>query len=283
MFAEAGSPHAPEPPPPATHVPSPGEAAPRGPRIVQLAVPGGSGGGGAHPDSLFERFGWLYAFFREYLFRDDTEGIITAVWPQGRPPEGSWLVEIGCGPGFYTRRLAARFPGLHTLGVDRSRQQLRRARRAARRAGLENCRFEQADALALGSLLPVGSVDTILAPRLFTILPEPARALAEMHRVLSPGGRCLLAEPLAGLGAKVPLRLMWLLAQAVGFFGDYGVYREPARAATLTQADFGTLVQTQPWSSVWRWQDAQYQYAVCEKAPAGAVAPEPAAEEDFSI
>ena len=31
-------------------------------------------------DSLFERHAWIYAFFREYLFHDDTNGIAAALW-----------------------------------------------------------------------------------------------------------------------------------------------------------------------------------------------------------
>ena len=35
----------------------------------------------------------------------------------------------------------------------------------------------------------------------------------------------------------------------------------------LTPPEFGALVQSQPWRSVWRWQDNHYQYAICEKGP----------------
>src|SRR5579875_547378 len=90
------------------------------------------------PESLFERFSWLYAFFREHLFRDDTDGIAAALWPQGAPPEGSHLLELGCGPGFYCCQFAERFRQLNVLGIDRSKQQLRRARRNARSRQLDN-------------------------------------------------------------------------------------------------------------------------------------------------
>lgn len=273
MFAEAGSPDPIPRPPPA---------------VAALAAAAVNANAKSHApaadDSLFERFPWLYAFFRERVFRDDTEGIIAALWPAGEPPVGSWLVEVGCGPGFYSRRLAARFPGLRVLGVDRSRAQLHRASRLARRAGLENCRFERADALALDRLLPAGTADAILAARLFTILPQRERALDEMHRALRPGGRCFLAEPSARFTAKVPLRMMWLLAQAGGFFGDFGVYREPAHAAVFTPTEFNALVQSQPWGSVWRWQDGHYQYALCEKAGSPPATPKPGhAPEDYTI
>jgi ubiquinone/menaquinone biosynthesis C-methylase UbiE len=226
----------------------------------------------AEAESLFERFGWLYAFFRERLFRDDTAGISAALWPGGSPPPGSRLLELACGPGFYCCQFAERFPQLDVLGIDRSRQQLRRARRIARHRHLENVRFEQSDALHLD--LGDQSVDALLAARLFTILPEREEAMAEMHRVLKTGGRCFVAEPCSRLRALVPLRVMWVVANVMAFCGNYRTraYREPPDATVLAPEAFGTLVQSQPWRSVWRWQDTHYQYAICEKGPPGTAA-----------
>src|SRR5690348_14485798 len=79
-------------------------------------------------DSLFERVAWLYAFCRERLFRDDTNRIISAIWPDQDPPSGTRIVELGCGPGFYSRKLAQRFPQVEVTGLDRSERQLRWAR-----------------------------------------------------------------------------------------------------------------------------------------------------------
>ena len=243
----------------------------------------GAGPVAPEPDSLFERVGWLYAFFREHLFRDDTDGIAAALWPQGAPPDGSRLVELGCGPGFYCCRFAERFRGLRVLGLDRSNQQLRRARRSARSRRLDNCTFERADALALAE--PDGSVDALLAVRLFTILPERELALAEMHRVLRVGGRCFIAEPCSRLRTAIPLRLMWMVAHLMAFAGDYRsrAYREPPDATVLAPETFGALVMTQPWGSVWRWQDPHYQYAICEKGPAGGPSASDLANEDYAI
>src|SRR5438552_18064396 len=76
-------------------------------------------------ESLFEHVGWLYAFFREHLFRDDTNRMIAALWPSGRPMSGTALIEFGCGPGFYSRRLAQPFPQISVTGVDQSADPLR--------------------------------------------------------------------------------------------------------------------------------------------------------------
>src|SRR6266436_4018266 len=77
------------------------------------------------PDaSLFEHVPWLYAFCREHLFRDDTERIIGTLWQNGGPLPGTQLIELGCGPGFYSSQLGARFPDISVTGVDRSENQL---------------------------------------------------------------------------------------------------------------------------------------------------------------
>src|SRR5713101_6082217 len=94
------------------------------------------------PDSLFEHFAWLYIFCREKLFRDDTARMIGALWPAGEPAPGEEIIELGCGPGFYSSGLAKRFPNNSVVGVDRSPRQINRAREKTAALGLNNCRFE---------------------------------------------------------------------------------------------------------------------------------------------
>ena len=212
-------------------------------------------------DSLFDRFAWLYVFFREKVFRDDTDRIIKALWPGGEPPAGAELIELGCGPGFYSCELAARFPALSVVGVDRSTQQLDCAERKARNLQLENCAFERDNVLNLTHAN--GSFDAVIAARLFTVLPDHERAIAEMFRVLRSGGRCVIAEPRYSFWASLPLMAMWLIAALTRMNNGC---REPGRAKVLSQPEFQRLFATQPWSSVQTWCDGRYQYALCEKA-----------------
>ncbi len=211
-------------------------------------------------DSLFERFAWLYVFFRERLFRDDTERIIRALWPDGDPAAGTRLIELGCGPGFYSCGLAARFPQISVLGLDRSAQQLKCATAKAREAALENCRFDSEDVLALSHA--ECSVDAVIAARLFTVLPNHEQAVAEMFRILKPGGRCVIAEPRYALWASLPLHAMWVLARLKRVRNGYC---EPAKATVLSASAFKDLFASQPWGRVETWQDGRYQYALCEK------------------
>ena len=212
-------------------------------------------------DSLFEHYAWLYIFFREHLFRDDTNRIAQALWPEGTIPAGTQLIELGCGPGFYSCRLARRFPQVTVLGVDRSARQLDWAGQKAQKLGLGNCRFESDNVLDLSH--PDESFDGLLAARLFTVLPDQERAISEMHRVLRPGGRCLIAEPRYAFWASLPLLTMWVLARLTRLKNGY---REPSRATVLSACEFKNLFATQPWRQVRTWQDGRYQYALCEKA-----------------
>jgi ubiquinone/menaquinone biosynthesis C-methylase UbiE len=222
-------------------------------------------------ESLFERFHWLYAFCREHLFRDDTERIAAALWPDASPPAKTSLLEIGCGPGFYSCRLAGHFTQLQVVGIDRAEQQLCRARARASERGLDNCRFEQADVLTLRWRR--AAFDAVVASRLFTILPERERALYEMFRVLRQGGRCFIAEPRSMVRAALPLHAMWLTARLLGYCRETpGSYREPRRVVVLPAAGFRSLVESQPWESVEYRQDTWYQYAVCRKGVDNSVA-----------
>jgi len=215
-----------------------------------------------HRDSLFEHVAWVYAFCREHLFRDDTERIIAALWPRDhRPLPGTRVIELGCGPGFYSAKLARRFPHISVTGVDRSENQLTWARKRAATQGLENCSFARVNVLDLP--FQDASFDALIASRLFTILPDHTRAIAEMHRVLKPGGRCFIAEPRFALWASIPLLVMWMLA-SITHAGNG--YREPRKAKVFSPARFHDVLAEQNWSRLETWQNGRYQYALAEKA-----------------
>jgi ubiquinone/menaquinone biosynthesis C-methylase UbiE len=212
-------------------------------------------------DSLFERVAWLYAFCREHLFRDDTNRIIRAIWQNKPPNPGLRVIELGCGPGFYSRKLAQRFPQIIVTGVDRSPSQVRSARERATAEKVSNCVFERVNVLALRTA--DASFDVLIASRIFTVLPDHQRAFAEMFRVLKSGGRCFIAEPRHAFWASIPLTTMWLLARVIHSGNGY---REPKKATVLSNDAFTDLFRQQPWKSVRIWQDGRYQYAVCEKS-----------------
>lgn len=214
---------------------------------------------------LFERYPAVYAFCREHLFRDDTERICQELWPDGGPSDGALVLELGCGPGLYARRLAQRFPAVQVIGVDHSVAQLRRARRAAMALQLPGCSFLEADVRALP--FADGSVDAVVVARLFTVLHERTAAVHEIHRVLRPGGRVFVAEPLSLRRAALPMAAMRLLDRAAVLTGRGSGHQAGCQAVSVMDRQaFGALADSQPWARVRRSADRWYQYAVCERA-----------------
>ena len=100
---------------------------------------------------------------------------------------GMRVADLGCGIGTVTRLIAEMVgPDGHAIGVDLSTAQLDLARKAAALAQLPNCQFVEASAIETG--LPEESFDVVYCRLLLIHLPDPLRGLAEMRRLLKPGG-----------------------------------------------------------------------------------------------
>ena len=113
-------------------------------------------------------------------------------------PHGGTALDVGSGPGNVTASLAeAAGPEGLALGVDISEPMLARAVRAE--AG-PNVGFIRADAQRLP--LRDNTVDAVVSLAVLQLVPDPAAALAEMARVLRPGGRLAVMVPTAGSAAR---------------------------------------------------------------------------------
>jgi arsenite methyltransferase len=214
------------------------------------------------PESLFERCHWLYALFREYLFRDHTPEISRALFPSGVPACGTHLLELGCGPGLYACRFAQEYPQITTIGIDQSKHLIQRARSRAHSFHLQNCNFCEGDAQALPEFPYL--VDAVVVSRLFLIIPDREAVLGEIFRVLRPGGRCFIAEPTSAFATRLPLSAMWLLARLNR--NPCTKFREPHQVEVMSRQNFSSLIEAQPWESVEMNYDDWYQYAVCVKS-----------------
>ena len=119
---------------------------------------------------------------------------------------GKRVLELASGTGEFTRLLAGL--GADVTGIDLSDQMLARARRKLDAAGLQA-------ALYLGDAEDTrerpASFDAVVCRHLVWTLPDPARALADWHRVLRPGGRVLMID-----GDWVRLPLWGRLRHAAG-------------------------------------------------------------------
>jgi ubiquinone/menaquinone biosynthesis C-methylase UbiE len=106
---------------------------------------------------------------------------------------GLRLLDCGCGPGSITLDLARLVSPAEVIGCDLERSQVDIARNCAETNGITNVRFE------IGSIYEVpfanNSFDVVFAHAVFEHLREPLCALAEIHRVLVPGGLVALRSP----------------------------------------------------------------------------------------
>ena len=118
-------------------------------------------------------------------------------------PPGGIALDVGCGTGSVTASLArAAGPDGLALGVDISEPMLARA--VGAEAGPQ-IGFVRADAQRLP--LRDETVDAVICVAVLQLIPDPAAALAEMTRVLRPGGRLAAMVPTAGLAARL-LRIL---------------------------------------------------------------------------
>ncbi|VVT02214.1 ArsR family transcriptional regulator [Sphingomonas sp. EC-HK361] len=98
------------------------------------------------------------------------------------------LIDIGTGTGRMLELFAGR--ARTALGIDRSSEMLRLAR--AKLAGIGNAELRQADLYALP--LDNGAADVAILHHVLHFAQQPGAAIAEAARVLSPGGRLLIAD-----------------------------------------------------------------------------------------
>ncbi|MEA2897613.1 MAG: hypothetical protein QOJ84_3228 [Bradyrhizobium sp.] len=100
-----------------------------------------------------------------------------------KPPSGLRWIDVGCGNGAFTELLAERSAPAEIQGVDPSDAQLAFAR-ARHKAGI--ARFSRGDAMALP--FADNSFDAAVMALVIFFVPAPAAGVAEMARVVRPGG-----------------------------------------------------------------------------------------------
>jgi SAM-dependent methyltransferase len=154
------------------------------------------------------------------------------------PQPGLRWLDVGCGNGAFTQLIAEQSAPLSLVGIDPSEAQLAFARQQPL---LQSVEFVNADAMALP--FPDAAFDLAVMPLVIFFVPEPAKGVAEMARVVAPGGTVAayawdmegggfpyrdVTETLSAIGRSTPmppspeasrLEVLWDLWAAAGL-GD---------------------------------------------------------------
>lgn len=108
--------------------------------------------------------------------------------------EGSHVLDVGCGTGYFTRLLKRTVPGARLTGLDAEEEFVLRAREEAGKAGLD---IEFLAGYAETLPFEENSFDVVVSHTFLTIASDPARVFDEMKRVVRPGGRIASVTPMS--------------------------------------------------------------------------------------
>ncbi len=140
-----------------------------------------------------QRYGWDKAVTDyEAGWRDQLEPAQALMLDMAALQPGEQVLDVACGTGLVSFRALAAVGGAGAvIGTDISGEMVETARRTAAERGIANARFERCDAEDLD--LDCGPFDTALCGLGLMYVPDPAKALDEMRRLLKPGGRAAAA------------------------------------------------------------------------------------------
>jgi SAM-dependent methyltransferase len=127
------------------------------------------------------------------------------------PAPGLAWADVGCGNGAFTELIVQRAAPREVQGVDPSEGQLSYART---RPGTRMATYHLGDAMALP--FPDRSFDAAVMALVIFFVPEPARGVAEMARVVAPGGT-VAAYAWDMEGGGFPLQPVMQELRAMGF------------------------------------------------------------------
>ena len=124
-----------------------------------------------------------------------TESFAGVGYPLNLGPvyEGETVLDIGSGAGLDAFLVSRRVgPRGRVIGLDMTPEMVEKAEANRQRLGVTNVEFRQ----GLAEELPVGdnSVDLVIFNGLVNLSPQKERVLAEIYRVLRPGGRIYAAD-----------------------------------------------------------------------------------------
>jgi ubiquinone/menaquinone biosynthesis C-methylase UbiE len=147
---------------------------------IQAYKAGGSGSTG-----YFNQVARQWDEMRQVFFSDTVR---EQAYAAAKIQPGERAADIGAGTGFVTEGLLQR--GAAVIAVDQSQAMLAVLAEKLGAAGQLECRTGQAEALPVES----GSMDAVFANMFLHHVEDPAAAIAEMTRLLKPGGRLVITD-----------------------------------------------------------------------------------------
>ena len=136
-------------------------------------------------------------------------------------------IDLACGPGTFTRPLAARVG--HAIGADLTPAMVEKARAEAARDGITNIEFVCADVYSLPFADGVAGI--VSCGYAVHHVTDAARALAEMTRVLRPGGRLAITDIIVPAGCDAAAQ------------NAIERERDPSHTTTQSVSDFRAMIQ----------------------------------------
>ena len=143
------------------------------------------------------------------------------------PSPGLRWIDIGCGSGAFTELLMQRCSPSDMQGVDPSDAQLAFART---RPAARGATFQQGDAMALP--FQDNRFDAAIMALVIFFVPEPARGVAEMARVVAPGGT-VAAYAWDVLGGGFPFHPIQTELRALGVMPSLPPSPDASRLETM--------------------------------------------------
>lgn len=133
----------------------------------------------------------------EQGLRDEIAQIADRVLEAAQLASGMTLVDVGTGDGLVAFRAIDRVgPSLRVLLTDVSASLLQHSESVATQRGVrDQCTFLQCSAEALNDIAGA-SVDVVTTRAVLAYLPDKIAVLREFRRILKPGGRISIAEPI---------------------------------------------------------------------------------------
>lgn len=137
---------------------------------------------------------YLHGYDRRESIRlqDQADTLVDFLHSDTAYPEGSSVLEAGCGIGAQTISLARNSPGARIIAVDISADSVAAAKARTDAAGFDNVQFQRANIFAL----PFGpeTFDHVFVCFVLEHLSHPIEALATLRELLRPGGTVTVIE-----------------------------------------------------------------------------------------